>query len=324
MDEEPEVWRALGIARSGSSRAIRIAYLRRLRAIDMDTGAVAFVGLRDAYEIALASTRKLKLSGSWQDGGRDSESEPDHPREHARTDAWFAATLPPREVGLPTGLPPEIGELDTLFRTVSNDGRHWLSAEEKIELRRCWAVIAAEADAAAPDRRAVIERAVLWLILNWGPFSVGLVAFAAEHFHWDKEAEPDEDDAMVAEALWRARAIRLLQRVRRPGHIYHPAWIELTSPAAPGASRGRCNPQRIHELQAVARAVWPEVESEFDPARVALWKNNTADPAHPDNPRQESRFLKNLGKVFVVLVVIRIAFYFGAGLLAALGFVFAG
>jgi hypothetical protein len=55
-----------------------------------------------------------------------------------------------------------------------------------------------------------------------------------------------------------------------------------------------------------------------------MWKNNTADPAHPDHPRQESNLLKTLGKIAVALVVVRILWFFGAGLLAALGFIVNG
>jgi hypothetical protein len=319
VENGPEVWRKLGIAWTRSSRTIRIAYLRKLRATDVETGAVAFIGLRDAYEAALAATQKLELVGSWQDGVRDGEGQSDYPREHAAPDAWFAVALLPRAEAFAGDLPPEIGELDLLFATVAGENRRWLSAEEKAELRRCWAALAAD-----DGRRDAIERAVVWLIVNWGPFAVGLAAFAAGHFDWQTEREPDEDDAMLAEALWRARAIRFLQLVRRPGHSHHPAWVELTSPVVPGAARGRCDPLRVHEVQAVARSVWPEVESEFVPERVAMWKNNTADPAHPDHPRQESNFLKTLGKIAVALVAVRILWFFGAGLLAALGFIVNG
>lgn len=165
MDDRPEIWRALGTGRTRNERAIRIAYTRRLKTADVDAGARAFVALRDAYEAALASTRGLRLVGSWQDGAREGAEEPDAPRENAREDAWSAFEFPPRAAWLPESLPTEFGQLDHLFATAASEKRRWLSAEEKIELCRCWAAIAAGIDVGDSDRVAA-EQGVRWLILN--------------------------------------------------------------------------------------------------------------------------------------------------------------
>lgn len=278
------IWAVLGIAPSTDERAIRSAYARALKAIDVDRDAAGFIALRSAYDAALAAARGSTGGASWLDSAPVPEREaPEAPATEATRTG--------------DALPREIGELDALFGTAAGQGRRWLSAEEKLELRRCWAAIAAFADASDIETYGKVREAVSSLIVHWGALSVGLVPFAVEHFRWQEVEGNIYEDWAIGEILWRYRGVEFLRRVRRPGHSHHPAWLELTSKYYPGSSRGRVDPLLVHELQAVVRHVWPEVESEFDPGRVTLWANNTADPTHPENPhtRPQSRAAKIVG-----------------------------
>lgn len=311
---ERDIWAVLGIAPTTDERAIRIAYSRRLKAIDVETDAGGFITLRSAYEAARANARGEQRAASWLDAA---------PEGPARDRAEASAAFEPAEAGADPSeaLPSEVHELHMLFERVAGEERRWLSADEKLTLRRCWAAIAAYADGNI-TRYDMAERATRWLILSWGSLSVGLVPFAVDYFHWDAQEGGIAEDGTIAEIVWRYRAIQYLQRVRRPGHSHHAAWVELKSQYFPGSGRGRVDPLLVHELQAVVRHVWPEVETEFDPGRVALWESNTADPAHPENPetRPESRFLRIVGWIVVGLFLFRIGGFLLAALLAALGF----
>jgi hypothetical protein len=290
------IWAVLGIAPTGDERAIRIAYAERLKAIDVDTDAAGFIALRSAYDAAIAAARGERGGQNWLNAT---------PQVPQGAEDQTEADGAPRETGSP------VGELHQLFETVARDGRRWLSADEKLALRRCWAAIAADADGGDIERYGAAEHAARGLILGWGSLAVGLVPFAVDYFHWDAHEGGIAGDGMIAEIMWRYRAIQFLQRVRRPGHSHHPAWVELKSRYFPGSSRGRCDPLLVHELQAVVRHVWPEVETEFDPGRVALWANNTADPAHPENPdapppARVLRILKIVGAIYLALMIIAV------------------
>ena len=278
------IWATLGIGRTDDERAIRTAYAARQKTIDVDRDAAGFIALRSAYEAALASARGVGAT-NWLDAP--------HQESPQRPDAPGGAPQTP------------LAGLAALFHQASRQNRRWLS--KKLDLRRCWAAIAAEAEASDMTRYAAIEQEVRWLIVDWGALSVGLVPFAVEFFHWDSHSQL-ASDGTVAEILWRYHAIQFLRKVRQPGHSHHPAWAELTSKYFPGSARGRCPPLLVHELQAIVRDVWPEVETEFDPGRVALWRNNTADPAHPENPetRPIPRWLQILFTIIVGFWLIRI------------------
>jgi hypothetical protein len=291
------IWAALGVAPTGDERAIRIAYMQRLKAINVDTDAAGFIALRSAHDAAMAGARGERGGENWLDAMPQAPASAEEQERKAETDGT------PRDIHSP------VAELHQLFETVAQDGRRWLSADEKLVLRRCWAAIAADADGGNIERYGAAEQAARELILGWGSLAVGLVPFAVEYFHWDAHEGGIAGDGTIAEIMWRYRAIQFLQRVRRPGHSHHAAWVELKSRYFPGSSRGRCDPLVVHELQAVVRHVWPEVETEFDPGRVALWANNTADPAHPENPdapppARVLRIVKIIGAIYLFVVII--------------------
>ena len=298
MMTESGIWTALGITRTRNEGEIHIGYTRRLKAIDADTRAL--IALRSAYDAALATARGQRTMSNWIDTPFEVPNIGD--------------------LALPDdALPAEATQLQHLFEAAANAGRCWLAAEEKIELRRCWAAIAAHADGSNTDRYRAIEQAVRWLILRWGPLAVGLVPFAVDHFRWSEAEGEIAEDGTLADILWRYRAIQFLQRARRSGHSHHPAWAELTSPYFKGSSRGRCDPSLVYELLGVVRAAWPEVETEFDPGRVALWGNNTADLSHPENLETRAPYGPAKTTIIVIAALYMLWVIFGIFFRAATG-----
>ncbi|MCW3847484.1 hypothetical protein OF829_09535 [Sphingomonas sp. LB-2] len=297
---EREAWERLGIKWTRDAAVIRIACARKLKTADAGAGAAGLLTLRAAYEDALASARGADDIDNWLEAPPTGPAGPFDPGQAA--------------------LPPAIGQLNALFEAALREDRRWLSAEEKLALRGAWAAIADWSGEGEEERRAA-DRVVRGLILHWRAWAVGLVPFAVDHFDWTGPGQVPDEEGLIADILWRYRGIQFLQRVRRPGHPHHAAWVELTSDAGPGVGRGRCSPRHVHEIQAVIRHVWPEMEGELNPGRVALWANNTANPAHPENPKQESKLLRNIGMAIAALIVIRLAFGVFAGLLAMLGII---
>lgn len=251
---EADFWPMLGIAPTTDQRAIRAAYAARLKAIDPDRDPGAFVALRAAYE-------------------------------QARGGAPVAAEIPlqPEQAPSADDFYGRIAVLVGLFRAAAQGEHPWLSRDAKAQLRESWRGIAEDPRMEDLSFYAEAEREVAHLIAGYGRLAVGLVIPATEFFGWaQREIDVSTDDAIV-EVVRRYRLVRFLQVVRKPVNAHHAAWVELTSKAYPGSSRGRCDPLLVHELLVIIREIWPELETELDPLRVALWRDNTADPQHLEN-----------------------------------------
>jgi hypothetical protein len=229
-------------------RAIRAAYAARLKAIDPDADPGAFISLRVAYDQARR--------------GEQAREEP--------------APLPVSQ----DDFHARLAELTELFLVVAGNIHPWLTPEAKAQLRESWRGIAEDPRMADISFYGAAELEVARLIASWGPIAVGLVIPATEFFGWAKrEIDVSTDDAIV-EVVRRYRLVRFLQVVRKPVNAHHAAWVELTTKAYPGSSRGRCDPVLVHELLVIIREIWPELETELDPLRVELWRENTADPRY--------------------------------------------
>lgn len=269
-----EIWRMLGIAPTTDQRVIRSAYAAQLKAIDPDSDPGAFVALRAAYEQARA--------GEQPEAG-------EIPPEPASGQA-------PRE-----GFDARIAELDGLFRDTEWGERPWLSKEAKARLRESWRAIAEDPRMEDVSFYARAETIVAHLIAGWGPLAVGLVIPATEFFRWtEREIDVSTDDAII-EVVRRYRLVRFLQLVRKPVNAHHAAWVELTSKTYPGSGRGRCDPVLVHELLVIIREIWPELETELDPLRVELWRENTADPRYLERELAEQAKWQRLRILMLIL-----------------------
>jgi len=58
VSRPPSVWSRLGIAATKDERAIKTAYVLRLKAIDVDSDPAGFIALRQARDLALAQARR--------------------------------------------------------------------------------------------------------------------------------------------------------------------------------------------------------------------------------------------------------------------------
>ena len=78
--------------------------------------------------------------------------------------------------------------------------------------------------------------------------------------------------SMIAQATPAAPSDDFARALDRPDHPLHEAWRELLRPVTGDPSRGRVADKRVQELLATIRREHPELETRFDPRRVALWK----------------------------------------------------
>lgn len=265
-------WAVLGIEPTDDARAIRTAYSAKLKAIDPEADPQAFVELREAFEVAKAEAARRS-------------DVPDEPVVEWRIEG---GNLEPNEAPS-TWTRVEAPEADrhavALTALLYGGGANAFGLEpaEEAQTMEHWRAILADPRMEDVGHFGDVERWTSELIASTRPRSAALVIPATEHFGWTASDGSIAQTPAAAEVSRRYGLQKFILAAQYPGHSHHQALAELTSRAYPGSSRGRVNPLAVHEMLAIVRDAWPEMETRFDPQRVALWRVNTADPDSPES-----------------------------------------
>lgn len=270
-------WAILGIEPTDDTRAIRVAYSAKLKAIDPEGDPMAFVALREAFDAARAEAQR------GQDDDTPAEVEWRIEREGEPELDWTRFE-PARDA--PPGAPVSETEQHqiALARLLhAPDGAFGLSPVEEAEAFGHWRAILADPRMEDVGYFADVERWASELIASTPRRSAGLVIHAAEHFRWTARDGTVSQSPAVAEVNRRYRLQQFILAAQKPGHSHYGALAELVTPAYPRSDRGRVDPLTVFELLAIVRDAWPEMETRFDANRVEMWRHNTADPDSPES-----------------------------------------
>lgn len=263
MSRKGSCWEVLGIAPTDDNRAIRVAYAAKLKTIDPEADPQAFIALREAFESAQAEARWADLSV------RDEAVPPEAETVHA-----FEQPASPDQL---------VDAFDAHARALSallhaEDPRHWLSPEDKTAALAHWRAMTGDPRMEDIAYFNEFERWAAWLIVTSAPRSAPLTAAATRFFHWADAEGTITQSRAVAEITGRFRVLQFLDESQQPNHPHRQAWVELMSKAYPGQGRGRVDPRTVFDVLTAVRYASPETENHFNPLRVEMWKNNTADP----------------------------------------------
>lgn len=284
-------WPALGIEQTDDRIAIRRAYARRLKAIDVEAHPGAFIALREALGNAMAwaaeqqwrTEQGLPLLDQWPEGPvadpaidpaaavPPAEAAPESLDESDATASEAAAIEP-------AWVPPLPDDGNERFRRLD----HLLFGLDGVDPDR-EALLAATRDIVALLDEESIDRAArieIWLaesVLTALPRSAPMLDMLVAHFGWDQLAGRIDQPWVFDEVVRRMHAWKFAETVSRPGHRLYPAWKELTDTGpglGPIAFLRRDNV--FHLLHAV-RDHNPWAEALLQPHRVALWERKFAN-----------------------------------------------
>lgn len=122
------------------------------------------------------------------------------------------------------------------------------------------------------------------------PRSDCIIQRAIDYFDWTRTEGRVDQNAAIAHILNRARGLRFMLAVREWDHPFHAAWTELTTPLGDRKRPAvKVNASSVHHLLTSIRAEQPLMESELDPARVAMWDEKLAKFKPVGQPATRSR-----------------------------------
>lgn len=138
------------------------------------------------------------------------------------------------------------------------------------------------------------------------PRSQPLLAYAADRFGWEARKGQIDTPPAIAYINNRIEAERFVVAVQAPGHPLNRAWQQLRRPTGDGQTRAFWRqPKRVAELLGNVRRAWPELESHFDPHRVALWDQR--QPLGSDIPWRLAIF----GIIVLIQIISAVSRYNG-------------
>jgi hypothetical protein len=260
-------WRTLGIERTDDIAAIRRAYARKLKATDVDADPAAFIALRAALERALAGV-------AW---GHDHAAHA-LPELVVAHDDWPAVQILAAPGPAPADAEDRSGRFNALERLLFPvDG----AAPDPDALTAAFSALIDHPEMEQVDRRAEVENMLAGLLFDSIPRSAPILPLAVAHFGWEAERDHVHGQPFYALLAERADDLACLERLRRPEHRWHAAFVRLTEPAAGtiGLKDRLLHLAPVSNLLQGLRRHYPNVELELDREQVALWDKEIGNKA---------------------------------------------
>lgn len=271
-----QAWKKLGIEPTDDKRAIKKAYAAKLKAIDPDKDAKAFLTLREALQVA---QWEADYGSSGEDDWSDDEAEGEA-GEVATDDALadHESGLVERAGAAFEDEQPAAEEVDPADPQQHITHLLW-SGDEDLSPWQQAALVDAVRALLADERMEQVgfaheaEEWLGWTLVNSIPRSDPVVRLVVDHFEWAKRLDMVGVPYPVERLAQRAGDLAAMERLADPNHKWHGAWQRLRSPAPAKLSwiDKRRYGADVSGLIDSIRHHNPGLEWEVDHEHLALW-----------------------------------------------------
>lgn len=279
-------WTDLDIDPTSDTRAVRSAYVRKLKMIDVDADPAAFIALRRHFDQAMVLAAHFPAGDAAQTICSPAPAASDAPRRTptarpvGRAEADGAASFERQT--------QEILQLLWEAPTTARDDG----------LRNAVRALLASPLLENIDRAATTERWFATALLETIPQSDPVIAIVSDHYRWHDRADHVGELRGLPSIIRRREDIAYSLRLRQPAHDWHAAYEYLRAPPPSSVTdeEKRTVGNRIAEMLESIRYHHPTIEWELDRDHVARWDRliREAKAAREAEEKIETGFLENI------------------------------
>lgn len=279
-------WTDLDIDPTPDTRAVRSAYTRKLKMIDVDADPAAFIALRRHFDQAMVLAAHLPAGDASQTMDSPAPAASDAPR---RTPAARPASR--AEADGSASFERQTQEIQRLLWETSTTAR-----DER--LRTATRALLGSPLLENIDRAAATERWFATALLEAIPQSDPVIAMVSDHYRWHDRADRVRELPGLPSIIRRREDIAYSLRLRQPAHDWHAAYEYLRAPPPSSVTdeEKRTLGNQIAELLESIRYHHPTIEWELDRDHVAHWDRliREAKAAREAEEKIETTFLQNI------------------------------
>ncbi len=168
-----------------------------------------------------------------------------------------------------------------LYPDGGEEGRPFDAGEEDRALGHLRSVLR-DADSGDISHHEAVEYWLADTLAGAWPRSAPLLAEAAAAFGWEREAGKLGERPAIGYLNARLKGLRFHERVLKPSHPLHKAWLELSRPGHRNwLDKIRGSQADVTQLLDGVRKHFPELESHLDAERVVSWEQNSSGVSSP-------------------------------------------
>lgn len=275
-------WAALGLEPTDDVAAIRKAYARRLKGIDVEADPAAFITLRGSLETALAYAACPEIGEEETDGDAGAitvsfeapvfDSTGSIAVDSWEVDDWTAPDLSPAD-----DAGDGAGRFARLESLLFDDDEE--EALDRDALATALREILDHPNMDKIEHEADVQQWLADLLAHSIPRSDPIIPTVVTRFGWEAGAGQWDRPWALETLVDRHRSLALIDRLADPTNELHKAWLDLTS-RAPALGFNRFWVRRdVRRLLKLIREQYQAAEPWLERHRVALWDerlNSTA------------------------------------------------
>lgn len=284
-------WAELGIAATADPKVIRRAYSTRLKQIDPERDAAAFIRLREAYDEARYLAAEQAFAA--EDGAPDPAQEPIGIGQ-------VPAAAPAQEPAPATEIASLAEHDQKPFQQIVDILFAPERPEQPDDHATLWRLTEEILRSPNMDRIEHMREVETWLIgmiMQAGSRGDALLGPAVAHFAWREDSNRWSEHPVIAHLVERQKGVEMIARVADPQSGFHPAYRELTR------IEGKLDTRRDRDVEVIdlinlIRSEAPYAETYLNQDRLQRWLDHINAKAHAAERQDDRRFRLQEAAIF--------------------------